>query len=102
MEPLAITLEQLASSLDISVQSIASIVHELESITPEMALRLSQAFPNTTPQSWLNLQNNHDVWKAANATSAWKMVRPIQNPNTESLLESGCCAEEVQRYAETK
>jgi len=98
MEPLAISLEQLAASLNISVQSIASIVQEHESITPEMALRLSQAFPNTTPRSWLNLQNNHDVWKAANATSAWKLVRPIQKSDTEPLMESGCCAENVSNY----
>jgi antitoxin HigA-1 len=102
MEPLAITLGQLASSLNISVQTIASIVQEQESITPELALRLSQAFPNTTPQSWLNLQNNHDVWKAANVTSAWKMVQPIQNPNIKPLIESECCAEEIKGYAKTE
>jgi addiction module HigA family antidote len=102
MEPLAISLEQLAASLNISVQSIASIVQEHESITPEMALRLSQAFPNTTPRSWLNLQNNHDIWKVANATSAWTMVQPIQGPITEPFLESGCCAEYIKGYAETE
>jgi len=40
-------------------------------------LRLSQAFPNTTPESWLTLQRNYDLWQVAHTTSDWKMVPAI-------------------------
>ncbi|PLX47104.1 MAG: addiction module antidote protein, HigA family [Desulfobulbaceae bacterium] len=33
-------------------------------VTPDMALRLSRAF-DTTPEMWLNLQKNYDLWHAA-------------------------------------
>jgi plasmid maintenance system antidote protein VapI len=33
------------------------------SISAEMALRLAKAF-NTTPELWLNLQENYDLWNA--------------------------------------
>jgi len=46
-----------------------------------MALRLAQAFPNTTPESWLNLQRNYDLWQVAHQTSAWKMVHAVEYPS---------------------
>ncbi len=54
----------------------ASIVNEHKSITPEMALRLSKAL-NTTPDLWLNLQKNYDLWHTAHATKEWQKVKPI-------------------------
>lgn len=41
-----------------------------------MALRLSRAF-NTTPDLWLNLQKNYDLWQAEHTSSEWKNVKPI-------------------------
>jgi addiction module HigA family antidote len=41
-----------------------------------MALRLSQAF-RTTPELWLNLQRNYDLWEAAHKSNDWKLIEPI-------------------------
>ncbi|MEJ2697830.1 MAG: hypothetical protein P8013_14425 [Candidatus Sulfobium sp.] len=38
-----------------------------------MALRLSKPF-NITPELWLDLQRNYDLWKAAHKSDDWKMV----------------------------
>ncbi len=38
-----------------------------------MALRLSAAF-GTTPELWLNLQRNYDLWQAARQSDAWRQV----------------------------
>ena len=35
-------------------------------MTPDMALRLSKAF-NTTPELWLNLQRNYNLFKLSKA-----------------------------------
>jgi len=51
-------------------------VNEHGSITPDMALRLSKAF-KTTPELWLNLQQNHDLWQASHESNDWKMVEAI-------------------------
>lgn len=54
LEPLSLTISDLAKILGVSRKTISKIVNEHGSITPEMALRLSKAF-NTTPELWLNL-----------------------------------------------
>jgi plasmid maintenance system antidote protein VapI len=51
-----------------------SIVGGLSHLT--WPLRLSRAF-NTTPDLWLNLQKNYDLWHAANDSKSWKSVKPI-------------------------
>jgi plasmid maintenance system antidote protein VapI len=42
-----------------------------------MALRLSRAFTNTSPESWLNLQKNYDLWQAAHNSNDWEEVQPL-------------------------
>jgi len=79
LQPLSLTISQLAEALGISRKAVSAIINERKSVTPEMALRLSQAFPNTTPESWLNIQRNYDVWNVAHTTSEWKMIHAISN-----------------------
>ncbi len=77
IKPLSLTISHLASVLSVSRKTVSAIVNERKSITPDMALRLSQAFPNTTPESWLTLQRNFDIWKVSHTTSQWKTIHPI-------------------------
>jgi addiction module HigA family antidote len=63
IEPLSLTISEVAEDLGVSRKTISKIVNEKGSITPDMALRLSKAF-NTTPELWLNLQTNYDLWIA--------------------------------------
>jgi len=57
-------------------KTLSKIINERGSITPDMAARLSKAF-NTTPELWLNLQQNHDLWHTLHDTSAWKSVHAL-------------------------
>ena len=77
LKPLALTITQLADILGVSRKTISAIVNERKSVTPEMALRLAQAFPNSTPESWINLQRNYDLWQVAQKTTDWRTVQPI-------------------------
>jgi len=54
----------------------SKIINERGSITPDMALRLSRAF-ETTPDLWLNLQQNYDLWQAVHNSDDWKMIEAI-------------------------
>ena len=65
IEPLSLTIANLANSLGVSRKSISAIVNERQSVTPDMALRLSKAF-DTSPELWLNLQKYFDLWHTAN------------------------------------
>ncbi len=77
LKSLSISNTELAEELVVSRKAISSIVNGRKSITPDMALRLSQAFPNSTAESWLNLQKNYDLWQTAHNTHGWESVRPI-------------------------
>ena len=54
----------LAERLCIPVGIIDDIVHERQGITANVALRLARLF-ETTPEFWMNLQQNYELKKAA-------------------------------------
>lgn len=74
--PLSISIKDMADNLGISRKTLSKIINERGSITPEMAMRLSRAF-DTTPDLWMNLQKNYDLWNVENESSSWQMVKPI-------------------------
>ncbi len=84
IEPLSLTITQLADVLGVSRKAVSAIVNERKSVTPEMALRLSQAFPNSTPESWVNLQRNYDLWQVAHQTSEWRTIHPVLEVTEQS------------------
>lgn len=59
-----LTVAGLAEAVGVSRQSMNELLRERRAVSPEMALRLSRAF-GTTPEFWLNLQRNVDLWVAA-------------------------------------
>ncbi|MFQ5455301.1 MAG: HigA family addiction module antitoxin [Nitrospirota bacterium] len=76
LEPLSLTISELSEILGVSRKTLSKIMNERGSITPDMALRLSRAF-NTTPELWLNLQQNYDLWYASQKSNDWKMIEAI-------------------------
>lgn len=77
MIPLELTNTHLAQVLGVSRKTISAIVNSHNSITPDMALRLSRAF-NTSPELWVNLQKTYDLWQAAHKNLDWQKVKPIR------------------------
>jgi antitoxin HigA-1 len=77
LEPLGIGVSQAALALGVSRKTLSKILHERGGVTPEMALRLSRAF-HTTPELWLNLQRNYDLWQAAHRSERWRQVSAIE------------------------
>ena len=75
--PLSISLTELARNLGVSRKTLSKIVNERGSITPDMALRLSRAF-NTTPDLWLGLQQEYDLWHAKNDSKEWRQVKAVR------------------------
>lgn len=57
---LGMSQNQLAQKLGISSMRISHLVREERPVTPDMALRLSQAFGQSA-QYWLNLQAGYDL-----------------------------------------
>lgn len=63
LEPLNLTVTAAAQGLGVSRKTLSSVLNGRAGISPEMAIRLAQAF-DTTPESWLNQQMQYDLWKA--------------------------------------
>ena len=59
---LNITQAELAERLGVSRRSISQILNEHRPVTPDMAIRLAHLL-DTTPESWLNMQQALDVWE---------------------------------------
>ncbi|MDF3054324.1 MAG: family transcriptional regulator [Gammaproteobacteria bacterium] len=62
---LNITQGELAIRLGVSRRTISEIIHEKRPMTADMAIRLAH-FLDTTPTSWLNMQQALDVWELEN------------------------------------
>lgn len=76
LDPLCLTVVDLARALKVSRKTVSKLVNQRGSITPEMALRLAIAF-ETTPQLWLNLQQNYDLWIAGRKSKGLKGIQKL-------------------------
>lgn len=63
LEPLELSITEAAEGLGVSRKTLSQLINGHFGITPDMALRLAEAF-NTTPQLWLNMQQNYDLRQA--------------------------------------
>lgn len=61
LEPFALAPRDIARQIGVSTRIITEIIRERGRVSPELALRLAQYF-RTTPDFWLNLQHNVDLW----------------------------------------
>ena len=76
LEPLHLTVTDMANKLGVSRKTLSKIINEGGAITPDMALRLARAF-DTSPDLWLNLQKNYDLWHAEHGSKEWRQVNPL-------------------------
>ncbi|TBR09914.1 MAG: addiction module antidote protein, HigA family [Rugosibacter sp.] len=74
---LAMTQTELADRLNISRLSVSQLLHEKRSMTPEMAARVGK-FLNTTPESWLRMQEAVDLWEVQQHPEKLAGIKPIK------------------------
>ncbi len=63
LKPREITQQELAKKMKVPVQRINTLINEKRGITPETAILLSKVL-GTSPEFWMNLQSNHDLFIA--------------------------------------
>ena len=61
LEPFNLTQQKLADAIGVTRVRINEIILGKRSVTPDTAFRLAKFF-NTTPDFWINLQMNVDMW----------------------------------------
>ena len=63
LEPLGLTVTEAAKGLAVSCNTLSMLLNGRLGISPEMAIRLSEAFGGS-PESWLLQQMQYDLWHA--------------------------------------
>jgi addiction module HigA family antidote len=81
IEPLGLTVTDTARSLGITRKTLSELINGRSGISTSMALRLSKAF-GTTPELWLNMQQNFDLWKARKTTRLSKVKVLFESSNS--------------------
>jgi len=69
LEPMGISQQALADQLGVPIQRINTLVNGKRGVTPETAILLARFF-ETSPEFWMNLQTQHDLWMARRALAA--------------------------------
>ncbi|HUG82249.1 MAG TPA: HigA family addiction module antitoxin [Bryobacterales bacterium] len=72
-----LTVSGLARALGVSRQTMNELLRERRSLSPEMALRLSRLFGNSS-EFWLNAQQAIDLWDAVQELGAEvEKIKPL-------------------------
>jgi addiction module HigA family antidote len=56
-----LTITKVAEGIGVARGNLSAIVIERAGISPQVAIKLSEAFGNTA-QFWINLQKNYELW----------------------------------------
>lgn len=74
IEPLGLTVTETAKGLGVSRNQLSALLNGRAGVSPEMAVKLSEAF-GTSPELWINLQSQYDIWHAKRTVSREKIRR---------------------------
>ena len=74
VEPLNLTVTDAAKALGVTRKTLSTLLNGRAGISPEMAIRLSKVF-GRTPEGWLRLQLQFDLWKAEQSIDVKELKR---------------------------
>ena len=74
IEPLNLSVTEAADALGVTRKTFSTLLNGRSGISPEMALRLSKVF-GRTPERWLRLQLQFDLWKTQQSVDIRKLKR---------------------------
>jgi len=72
-----LTITEVAKGLGVRRPNLSAVINGHNGISPELAVKLSEAFGNA-PQFWLNLQQNYELWHAERKVNRSKIRHFIQ------------------------
>ena len=72
LKPRGISQVELAARMDVPVQRVNTIVNGKRGITAETAILLSEVL-DTTPEFWMGVQADHDLWHALRKRASAKV-----------------------------
>lgn len=73
---LNMTQTEFATLLGVSRLSVSELLHEKRTLSPEMAVRIATLL-NSTPESWLRMQEALDLWEVQQKPGKLSGVRAL-------------------------
>jgi addiction module HigA family antidote len=78
IEPLNLSVTEAANALGVTRKTLSALLNGRSGISPEMAIRLSKVF-GRTPEGWLRLQLQFDLWKTEQSVDLRRLKRVEAN-----------------------
>jgi len=75
--PMSVT--GFAAHIGVSRVALSRVLNERAGVTPEMSIRISEAFGQKAPEIWFNIQNDYDFWQASHARLGRKKIEPLRS-----------------------
>jgi len=73
---LGMSQTELAKRLGVSRLSVSDLLLEKRAMSADMAIRIAK-LTNTTPESWLRMQEALDLWELARDPKRYKHIEPV-------------------------
>lgn len=65
IEAMPMSVTAFAAHIGVSRVALSRVLNQRAGITPDMSIRLSQAFGQGSGDIWFKMQNAYDFWKAS-------------------------------------
>jgi antitoxin HigA-1 len=75
LHALPMTISEFAAHIGVARSTVTRVLSGRAGITPDMSIRLSEAFGQHSPDLWYNMQAAHDFWVASQAKR--KKIKPV-------------------------
>lgn len=76
LDPVGVSVTDAAKALAVTRKALSELLNGSSGVSPAMALRLARAF-DTSPELWLGLQQQYDLWKARRTVRLGKIRRLV-------------------------
>jgi addiction module HigA family antidote len=76
LRALKMTQGEFARRLGVSRLSVSELLHEKRALSADMAVRIGR-LTNTTPESWLRMQEAVDLWELERDPRRYRHIEPV-------------------------
>jgi len=76
LENIPMSVTAFAKHIGVSRVMLSRVINERAGFTPEMSIKISEAFGQGQGDIWFLMQNDHDFWKASQVKR--KKIRPLK------------------------
>jgi addiction module HigA family antidote len=67
---------ELAKRLNVSRLTVSELLLEKRTLSADMAMRIAR-LTNTTPESWLRMQEAVDIWALEQQSERYRHIEPV-------------------------